>query len=59
MKFFRSLRSLADEESATSVEYAVILALILIVVIAGIATLGGQAKSLWGWVQERLDAFLS
>jgi Flp pilus assembly pilin Flp len=53
-----SFRAAAEEEAATSVEYAVLLALILLVVIAGIATLGGEAQSLWGWVRERLDAFL-
>ena len=47
-----------EEEAATSVEYAVLLALILVVVIAGIATLGGEAQTLWGWVRDRLDAFL-
>jgi|GEM_PF-2172838 len=47
-----------EEAAATSVEYAVLLALILVVVIAGIATLGGEAQTLWGWVRDRLDAFL-
>ncbi len=46
-----------DDNGATSVEYAVMLALILMVVITGIASLGGEAHSLWGWIEERIEAF--
>ncbi len=59
MKPFTWFQPVGQEEAATSVEYAVLLALILVVVIVGIATLGGEAQTLWGWVQERLAAFLS
>ncbi|MCS7306628.1 MAG: Flp family type IVb pilin [Thermoguttaceae bacterium] len=59
MRLLTSFRLVCDDEAATSVEYAVLLALILVVVIAGIATLGGEAQSLWGWVHERIAAFLS
>lgn len=57
MSKLRFPKLLSRSEAATSVEYAILLALILIVVMAGIASLGGQAQSLWGWIRERLDAF--
>lgn len=58
MRLWRAFRAVADEQAATSVEYAVVLGLILMVVIVGIAALGGEAGSLWGWVRERISAFL-
>ncbi|HOM17925.1 MAG TPA: Flp family type IVb pilin [Thermoguttaceae bacterium] len=58
MKLFTLRRCLKEEQAATSVEYAVMLALILMVVIAGIAALGGESHTLWGWIQERIEAFM-
>ncbi|MEM7316431.1 MAG: Flp family type IVb pilin [Planctomycetota bacterium] len=44
MAFYRLL---SEEEGATAVEYAVILALILMAIIAGISTVGGGTLDLW------------
>ncbi len=57
MNLFILRRCLKEDHAATSVEYAVMLALILVVVIAGIAALGGESHSLWGWIQEKIEAF--
>ena len=40
-------RFLADTEAATAVEYAVMLALILAVVIIGIQSVGGGNANMW------------
>ena len=41
-------RFLADESGPTAVEYAVMLALILMSVIVGVSTVGSQAVMLFG-----------
>lgn len=48
------LALLRDEQAATAVEYAVMLALILISVIAGIATVGQNSGGMWGNVDSEL-----
>jgi pilus assembly protein Flp/PilA len=46
MNYLNSIyRFIADESGPTAVEYAVMLALIIVVCIAAITTLGGQANS--------------
>jgi len=50
----RILRLLRDEQAATAVEYAVILALILISVIGAIGAVGAQAGGLWGGIEGDL-----
>jgi pilus assembly protein Flp/PilA len=52
MAFWR--RFLLDSEAATAVEYAVMLALILIAVISSIGAVGGQAGGFWGGIQTSL-----
>jgi len=53
----RRLRSLiSDAEGATAVEYAVMLAMILIVLIAGVGAVGGQSGGMWGSIQNGLKA---
>jgi pilus assembly protein Flp/PilA len=47
-RFRRLLRFFNREEAATSVEYAVMLALILIAVIGAIGAVGGETGGLWG-----------
>lgn len=42
VKFFR------EEEAATAVEYAVMLALILLAMVGTIKALGGASGSMWG-----------
>ena len=50
------LRFVSHDDAATSVEYAVVLALILMVVIVSIRTLGAATGVLWGDNQTKLDA---
>lgn len=51
--FFR--RFLQDSEAATAVEYAVMLALVLLSVISAIAAVGGRAGGFWGGIQTNLN----
>ncbi len=46
----------ADETAATAVEYAVLLALILMSVIAAIGTVGSQTGGLWGTIDGDLQS---
>ena len=41
---------LRNEEAVTSVEYAVVLALVLMAVIGAIGSLGAQAGGMWGGI---------
>ena len=50
------LRFLLDESGPTTVEYAVLLAGILIACIAAITTVGGEAVNYWENNQTRIDA---
>jgi pilus assembly protein Flp/PilA len=51
------LRNFArDETAATAVEYAVLLALILVAVIGAITTFGTETGGLWGGIDTRLEA---
>ena len=45
-----------DDEAATAVEYAVLLALILVAVIGAIATFGTETGGLWGGIDTSLEA---
>jgi len=47
-------RILCDEEAVTSVEYAVVLAMILMAVIGAIGTFGSETCGLWGGIQGDL-----
>lgn len=49
-------RFLADESGPTAVEYAVMLALILISVMVGIGTFGSQAVMLFGNSNTKMSA---
>ncbi|HVX12605.1 MAG TPA: Flp family type IVb pilin [Pirellulales bacterium] len=49
-------RFLRDSEAATSVEYAVMLALILIAVISAVSAVGGEAGGFWGGIQTSLNS---
>jgi len=48
---------LRDEDGTTAVEYAVMLAMILIAVIGAIGLVGGQTGGMWGHVREELQAY--
>ena len=50
-------RLLCGDEGATAVEYAVVLALILMVVISAVATLGVNTKGMWNFILTQLTAF--
>ncbi|NUQ64868.1 MAG: Flp family type IVb pilin [Pirellulales bacterium] len=45
-----------DEEAATAVEYAVMLAMILLCIISAIGMVGGETFALWGTINGDLEA---
>ena len=47
-------RFLLEEDGPTATEYAVMLALILIAIMAGIGALGSQTGGMWGKNQDEL-----
>jgi pilus assembly protein Flp/PilA len=49
-------RLLSDESGPTAVEYAVMLALILAVVITGISAFGNAQDSYWGRIDNSMQA---
>ena len=49
-------RFLASEDGPTAVEYAVMLALVLVAVIAGIMTVGGSTGGMYGDIQSSLSS---
>ncbi|HVU88003.1 MAG TPA: Flp family type IVb pilin [Pirellulales bacterium] len=54
MTFIR--RFLRDSEATTSVEYAVMLAMIIASVIAAVGAVGAQSGGLWSNIQGGLNA---
>jgi pilus assembly protein Flp/PilA len=50
-------RFLRSEVGATAVEYAVMLALILMVAIASVAAVGVSTKSLWTMILNQFTAY--
>jgi pilus assembly protein Flp/PilA len=44
------------EEAATSVEYSVMLALILMAVLAAIGSVGSKSGGLWGGIVNSIEA---
>ena len=50
--FLRALK--VDQRGATAVEYALICALIVLVVIAGITTLGGSLATQWSSIASKI-----
>jgi pilus assembly protein Flp/PilA len=51
--FFKTLWR--QEDAATAVEYAVMLALILIAIIGAIGTVGAQTGGMWGNIDSELS----
>ena len=47
---------LREEEAATAVEYAVMLAMILMVVFGAVSAVGAQGGSLWSGINDDLSA---
>ncbi|MBX3414140.1 MAG: Flp family type IVb pilin [Pirellulales bacterium] len=50
------IRLLRGEDAATAVEYAVMLALILLAILASIGVVGSQTGGLWGGIEADLNA---
>jgi Flp pilus assembly pilin Flp len=50
-------RFLQEENAATAVEYAVILALIVGAVLASIGAVGSQAGGMWGGIESDLEGY--
>jgi pilus assembly protein Flp/PilA len=51
-----TLRFWHDEDGATTVEYAVMLALILVAIMGAIGSVGGQTGGMWGTIDTDLTA---
>jgi pilus assembly protein Flp/PilA len=54
MAFWRRLLQ-DDSDAATAVEYAVMLALIIVAIISSIGAVGSQAGGWWGGIQTSLN----
>jgi Flp pilus assembly pilin Flp len=52
----RFLKFLWQEDAATAVEYAVMLALILLVAIGAISSFGSETGGMWGYILTQLRA---
>lgn len=48
------IKILRNEEAVTSVEYAVVLAMILMAILGAIGSLGTQTGGLWSGIQDDL-----
>jgi len=45
---------LRNEEAATAVEYAVMLAMVLLAIVGAIGSLGSETGGMWGGIQTNL-----
>ncbi len=50
----RILNFFRDDQAATAVEYAVMLALILVTIIGAVGAVGAQAGGMWGGIEGEL-----
>lgn len=57
MRSERITRFLLDEDATTAVEYAVMLALILVAIIAGVTSAGGGVGSWWGNIKTKVESY--
>jgi len=48
-------RMLRDDQAATAVEYAVMLAMILLAVFGAVGMVGAQSGGMWGGIESDLD----
>ena len=48
------IKLIGDDRGATAIEYGLICALIVIVVVVGISALGGQNAGLWGNMTDKV-----
>ncbi len=51
------VRFLLDDEATTAVEYAVMLALILVAIIAGVTSAGGGVGTWWGNIRTKVTSY--
>jgi len=51
----RLIKLIRNANGATAIEYGLIVALIVIVVIAGISTLGGSNGGIWGNTADKVS----
>ena len=49
-------RLLREEEAATAVEYAVMLALIIMSIMGAISTVGNESGGMWGGIEANIRA---
>jgi pilus assembly protein Flp/PilA len=49
-------RFLKDESGATAIEYGLIVALIAVVIITAVTTLGGKLNAAFGGINDKLPA---
>jgi pilus assembly protein Flp/PilA len=49
------LRLIRNEDAATAVEYAVMLALVLMAIIGAIGSLGAETGGMWGGIKSDLE----
>jgi pilus assembly protein Flp/PilA len=52
----RIYKFIRNDEAATAVEYAVMMAMILMAVIAAVGAVGEQTGGMWGGIVSDLDA---
>ena len=50
-------RFLTAEEGTTAVEYAVLLAMILIAIIVGVTSAGGGVGNWWGNIKTKIESY--
>ena len=48
---------LLDDDATTAVEYAVLLALILVAIIAGVTSAGGGVGNWWGNIRTKVESY--
>ena len=48
------VKIIREEEAVTAVEYAVMLAMVLLAIVGAIGSLGAETGGMWGGIQEDL-----
>ena len=57
MKLFKSIhRFVVADDATTAVEYAVLLAMILVAIIIGVTQAGGGVSAWWGNIKGELES---
>ena len=53
------VKFITDDEGTTSVEYAVVLACILVAIISAVSSVGGETAGMWSNIDTKLAPILS